>query len=106
MKRFIIFCIATMCALGATSAHAEFGIFDAKRLIDNGCSELRNKANFTISPKCDFRVTDMALHQSTDGPAADITVYSKGFLYDIGFVARYKLNASGDHQLVDVYKLN
>lgn len=102
----MIFCVTTMCALGATSAHAEFGIFDAKRLIDNGCDELRNKANFLISPKCSFRVTDIAVHQSTDGPAADITVFSKGMLYDIGFIARYKLNASGNHQLVDVFKLD
>lgn len=44
-------------------------------------------------------------HNSTDGPVADITVYSSGMLYDITFIARYRLKASGQHELVDVMKI-
>jgi len=97
----IIFCLGCI-----GSANADLTEFDAKRLIDNGCSELRAKANFTISPKCNFRVIGLKLHQSTDGPAADISVFSDGFLYNINFIARYKLAPSGNHTLIDVFKTN
>jgi len=106
MKRFLLFGLAAVFVMGAGAAQADMTLFDAKRLVDNTCYELRSKANFTISPKCSFRVTDMVTHDSTDGPAADITVFSSGFLYDIHFVARYRLSPTGDHQLVDVYKIN
>ncbi|MBF0247566.1 MAG: hypothetical protein HQL36_05775 [Alphaproteobacteria bacterium] len=105
MKKSTLGLVMALMLGSVGTAHAELTEFDAKRLIDNGCSELVRKADFTISPKCKSRIVNMVTHQSTDGPALDITVHSDGYLYDIVFIARYKLDPKGDHKLMDVYRL-
>ncbi len=106
MKYISTIALALLAALAfANSSRADLTQFDAQRMITQGCGELIRKASFTISPACAFRVEGLQTHDSTDGPVVDITVFSDGFLYDIYFIARYRLKPSGDHELVDVMKL-
>lgn len=70
----------------------------AYEIVTNDCSEIKNKATFTISSRCDFTIQDVATFGNGNQKVAKISLYSKGFLYDISFTVFYGLiwNEDGD----------
>ncbi len=96
--------VALGILLAVNAAQAGVSYSEAYQKIANDCRMLRNRASFTISSRCNFKVNDV-LEIEKDGRAAvAITAYSKGILYDITFTAIYTMNNGSIGRFLHVRK--
>lgn len=72
----------------------------ALKLVTNACNYIRKKATFTISTKCDFSILDLKTVGDGYNKIAKITIYSKGFWYDITFTVIYALTYDSDGEFI------
>ena len=65
---------------------------EAWGIITNGCPEIRKRASFFISPRCEFRILNVkAINLEESSSRVEIDTFSQGHMYSITFKAVYNI---------------